>query len=150
MYPLAGLPAAAVINWTNRLESLQNHMKWSGTEPVPKDLTVGGQVAAWVARQEARVRSGSVSPGQHDNLTRCLQHFRDFVGAKLHVEKIDGTVLDAYFLDLSAEVRKRRNDAEKKAGKSPDYAAKHLAVARTFLRYLWRKEPFQNNFYNRV
>jgi integrase len=140
IYPLAGMPAGALIEWHDRLQSLNEHLKWSGTEPVPADLSVGGQVKAWTARQEARVRSGSVSPGQHVNLARCLLHFRNFDGAELHVEKIDGTKLEAYFLELSTEVKKRREDPQKKAGMSPDYAAKHLAVARSFIRYLWRKE----------
>ena len=140
IYPLAGMTATAHINWADRLESLHNHLKWSGTEPVPADLSVGGQVKAWTARQEARVRSGSVSSGQHVNLARCLLNFRDFIGPELHVEKMDGNALEGYFLELSSEVKKRREDPQKKAGMSPDYAAKHLAVARSFIRYLWRKE----------
>jgi hypothetical protein len=99
--PLVSLPGGTAIEWLDRLSSVRDHMRWSGSNQILEDRTVAGQVKAWIARQEARVQAGEVSPGQHENLVHCLRHFRDFVGADLPVDKIDGNSLESYFLHLT-------------------------------------------------
>ena len=117
--PLSYMRPSDAITWLDRLAAVRYHRRWTGTGKLAEDQTVGGQVKAWVAHQEARVHAGDVSPGQHENLTHCLFHFRDFIGADQPLPGSSASTLGAYYLDLASEVRKRRDDPAKKAGKSP-------------------------------
>ena len=116
--------------WQDRLE---NRL----LPPTQSDRRVGFQVNAWIAAQESRVHIGDMSPGQCENLAHCLRHFQDFVGKEITVDHLTGNTLEAYYQSLAREVSDRRTDG---GGKSRDYAAKHLAVARRFFRWLWSRE----------
>jgi integrase len=107
------------------------------TPRMPADRSVVGLVARWLKTQEAKVGTGQLSPGRHNNVRYCLDHFSRFLGAGSGVEVIDGKRWGEFYGHCLEMVKKRDQAPSEKDGWSRDYAAAVFKVARRFVRWLW-------------
>ena len=137
---LAGLDIFDLMGAVNPTDAAwKDRVARDDPEPVPDDVTIGGQAQRWMSRQEARVRAGNLTPGAYANTRDCLHHFRDWAGAELAVTAINEGRLEDYHTYLLAKIAERESDPDRKRGWSRDFCKKTFGVARAFVRYLWEK-----------
>jgi hypothetical protein len=94
--------------------------------PVPSDRTVGNLVARYLDTLLKRHKADQISVGEYSNAKAGLNHFRDWIGARTAVERIDADRWDAYYLHLLG------NDAIK----STDTRRKHFRYTRNLLTWM--------------
>lgn len=104
---------------------------WLKGERSPKVKTVGDAVAAFIARQKARVDGNMLSAGHFDIIMRCAEYFRDFVGKTTGLDKINGQMVEDYHTHLLGKMG---------GGWSPSYAKRYLTVAKHLIRWAWASE----------
>lgn len=92
------------------------------TPPVPEDLTISVQITTYLGFERDRV-----SLYQYDQIRQCLERFRTFAGATLHVNTINENKIEQYFVYLR----------ELEIGE--EYKQKHLVHMRSFVTYLAEK-----------
>ena len=110
----------------------------STPQVIPEDLTIGGQLKAWLARQESRVKAGELSPGRHTNVRYCLDHFREFAGSTTPLTSINESLLERFHQHAMEMIARRVADPAGKDGWSRDYASEVFKLSRRFVRSLWR------------
>ena len=106
-------------------------------DPVAENLTVGGQVEAWLKGLEVRVGARRLAADRFDNIRRNIHRFRDFAGSARPVASIDEPLVGSYYGHLLGLVGLRLDDPAGKAGISSVYADSIWGQFRRFVVYLW-------------
>ena len=107
------------------------------------EKTVNGLVARRLKTQEAKVATGQLSPGRHNNVRYCLEDFSRFLSPDQDVEVIDGKRWGEFYGECLEMIRKRDLDPAGRDGWSRDYSAAVYKVARRFVRWLWGERPIE-------
>jgi integrase len=122
------------IDWSSFLDEPEiQELVWEdrfdhdAADLVPKDKSVGAQVARFLDTQHIRVQAGLLSPSEYDTIRRCVHSFRDWVGVDMSIERINADRWEAYWGEL---IRWDR---------SVEYKRKRLRIARSFIGWLVEK-----------
>lgn len=120
------------IRWDERLGGLHS-------PNIPNDMTVGAQVRAYLELEKQRLDNEEIGSDQYSMIVRCVNFFRDWIGAQSSVEVIDADRWKAFFKHLSSLTD------------SAGYKKKKMQHARAFIQELITdgKIPAIGNLENR-
>jgi integrase len=123
--PLHLRPASEVIEWEERIDTLRQYRKWTGT--TDKNKTIAGNIDAHFASRLKDAHNGKIKPARYDNIVSWLGIFKTWVG-ELAVEHFGGTQLKSFQQHLEQKV----NHGEY----ASSYAHSILNEVKTFVRWL--------------
>jgi integrase len=101
-----------------------------GGGKVPGAKLVGVQVGRYLEVERDRVKAGLLSASEHDIIRRCVEHFRDFLGAETTLDKVTADRWEGYWRAVIA------------GPESPSYKKRRLQVAKNFLRWAAGRADF--------
>ncbi len=118
------------IRWRDRIESQQRLHTESAED------TVKSWAETYLTKQRERVAADELSAGRYKSLHSCVSFFRDWLGAETPVTSINGRVLTRFHSLLLEQV----TSGQCAAG----YARDRLTVAKSFIKWLWGQDAFEN------
>jgi integrase len=125
--PLMALPVPQTMAWMDRLQSLADHQRWTGTGT--RRETVGGNIDDYLTVKKLKAVGKETSAGRYETIRCHLDHFKNFLGERTSLATIRGKTLTSYHTHLMLQVN------DKKMARS--YAADLMGAAIRFVKWCW-------------